>query len=161
MQIDTNRLSWFDVSNDVKELLILATQTWDNTEASDSYIQQALAKTEENTGVLVAAYRYFYYKNNYVLALTTAEKITAKIKKEENLPDNWQALLPILVQRHQEPQIRFFLNAYAASGLVLAKLGKIEQAKEISARIKGIDDKNNFGAGILLDILTRPPEEDD
>jgi hypothetical protein len=161
MQIDTNRLSWFDVSDDVKELLILATQTWDNTEASDSYIQQALAKTEENTGVLVAAYRYFYYKNNYVLALTTAEKITAKIKKEENLPDNWQALLPILVQRYQEPQIRFFLNAYAASGLVLAKLGKIEQAKEISTRIKGIDDKNNFGAGILLDILTRPPEEDD
>jgi hypothetical protein len=161
MQIDTNRFSWFDVSDDVKELLILATQTWDNTEASDSYIQQALAKTEENTGVLVAAYRYFYYKNNYVLALTTAEKITAKIKKEENLPDNWQALLPILVQRYQEPQIRFFLNAYAASGLVLAKLGKIEQAKEISTRIKGIDDKNNFGAGILLDILTRPPEEDD
>ncbi|MEO3705509.1 hypothetical protein [Trichormus azollae] len=161
MQIDTNRFSWFDVSDDVKELLVLATQTWDNTEASENYIQQALAKTEENTCVLVAAYRYFYYKNNYFLALTTAEKITAKIKKEENLPDNWQALLPILVQRHQEPQIRLFLNAYAASGLVLAKLGKIEQAKEISARIKDIDDKNDFGGGILLDILTRPPEEDD
>jgi hypothetical protein len=161
MQIDTNRFSWFDVSDDVKELLVLATQTWDNTEASENYIQQALAKTEENTCVLVAAYRYFYYKNNYVLALTTAEKITVKIKKEENLPDNWQALLPILVQRHQEPQIRLLLNAYAASGLLLAKLGKIEQAKEISARIKGIDDKNDFGGGILLDILTRPPEEDD
>ena len=54
-----------------------------------------------------------------------------------------------------------YLNAYAASGLVLAKLGKIEQAKEISIRMKGIDEKNDFGAGILLDILTRPPEEDD
>ncbi len=161
MQIDTNRFSWFDVSDDVKELLVLATQTWDNTEASENYIQQALVKTEENTCVLVAAYRYFYYKNNYVLALTTAEKITAKIKKEENLPDNWQALLPILVQHHQEPQIRLFLNAYAASALILAKLGKIEEAKEISARIKGIDDKNDFGGGILLDILTRPREEDD
>jgi hypothetical protein len=45
--------------------------------------------------------------------------------------------------------------------LVLAKLGKIEQAKEISTKIKSIDQKNDFGAGILLDILTRPPEEDD
>jgi hypothetical protein len=161
MEIDTNRFSWFDVADDVKELLILAAQTWENTEESAKYMQQALAKTGENTDVLVAAYRYFYYKNNYVLALTTAEKITAKIRKEENLPDNWEKLQPILVERYTEPQIRLYLNAYAASGLVLAKLGKIEQAKEISIRMKGIDEKNDFGAGILLDILTRPPEEDD
>jgi len=161
MQIDTNSFSWFDVADDVKELLILAAQTWENTEESTKYMQQALAKTGDNTDVLVAAYRYFYYKNNYVLALTTAEKITAKIKKAESLPDNWQELKPILVKRHEESQIRLYLTAYAASGLVLAKLGNIEKAKEIRIRIKGIDDKNDFGAGILLDILTRPPEADD
>jgi len=161
MQIDTNRFSWFEVADDVKELLILAAKTWENTEESTKYMQQALVKTGDNTDVLIAAYRYFYYKNNYVLALTTAEKITAKIKKAESLPDNWQELKLILVNRHEEPQIRLYLTAYAASGLVLAKLGKIEQAKEISTRIKGIDEKNDFGAGILLDILTRPPEEDD
>ncbi|MDD1414982.1 hypothetical protein MEN41_10160 [Dolichospermum sp. ST_con] len=161
MQIDTNKFSWFDVADDVKELLILAAQTWENTEESAKYMQQALAKTADNTDVLVAAYRYFYYKNNYILALTTAEKITAKIKKAESLPEIWEELKPILVKRHEEPQIRLYLNAYAASGLVLAKLGKIEQAKEISTRIKGIDEKNDFGAGILLDILTRPTEDDD
>lgn len=161
MQTNTNKYSWFDVSDDVKELLILAAQTWENTEESTKYMQQALAKTGDNTDVLVAAYRYFYYKNNYVLALTTAEKITAKIKEIEKFPDNWEQLKPILVKRHEEHQIRLYLNAYAASGLVLAKLGDLEQAKEISTRIKGIDDKNDFGASILLDILTRPPEEDD
>ncbi|PLZ49460.1 hypothetical protein CBP13_18125, partial [Fischerella thermalis WC441] len=61
----------------------------------------------------------------------------------------------------EEPQIRLYLNAYAASGLVLAKLGEIEKAKEISTQVKSIDDKNDFGAGILLDILTRPAEEDE
>ncbi|MFO5474322.1 MAG: hypothetical protein ACLBM2_10535, partial [Dolichospermum sp.] len=91
----------------------------------------------------------------------TAEKITAKIKAVENLSDNWEELKPILIQRQEEPQIRLYLNAYAASGLVLAKLVKIEEAKEFSSRIKGFDDKNDFGAGILLDILTRPPETDD
>ncbi|MFM2060548.1 MAG: hypothetical protein RLZZ507_218 [Cyanobacteriota bacterium] len=161
MQTSQNKFSWFDVSDEVKELLILAAKTWENTEESEKYMQQALAKTEDNTDVLVAAYRYFYYKNNYCLALTTAEKIIAKIKEVEKLPDNWEELKPILVQRQQETNIRLFLNAYAASGLVLAKLGKLEKAKEISTQIKGIDDKNDFGAGILLDILTRPPEEDD
>ncbi|BAZ80648.1 MAG: hypothetical protein ACKO9I_14100 [Sphaerospermopsis kisseleviana] len=156
-----NKFSWFDVSDEVKELLILAAKTWENTEESAKYMQQALAKTGENTDVLVAAYRYFYYKNNYSLALTTAEKIIAKIKEIENLPHNWEELQPILQQRKEEPNIRLFLNAYAASGLVVAKLGKLEQAKEISTKIQGIDNKNDFGASILFDILTRPPEEDE
>jgi tetratricopeptide (TPR) repeat protein len=156
-----NKLSWFDVSDEVKELLILASQTWENTEESGKYMQQALAKTGENTDVLVAAYRYFYYKNNYGLALTTAEKIIAKMKEVENLPHNWEELQPILRQRKEEPNIRLFLNAYAASSLVLAKLGKLEQAKEISTKIKGIDNKNDFGASILFDILTRPAEEEE
>ena len=77
------------------------------------------------------------------------------------MPDDWEQLKPILVNRKQDPQIRLYLNAYAASGLVLANLGEIEQAKEISTKVKEIDDKNDFGAGILLDILTRPAEEDD
>jgi hypothetical protein len=57
MQIDTNSFSWFDVADDVKELLILAAQTWENTEESTKYMQQALAKTGDNTDVLVAAYK--------------------------------------------------------------------------------------------------------
>ncbi|MEJ1935220.1 hypothetical protein WDZ92_33915, partial [Nostoc sp. NIES-2111] len=70
-------------------------------------------------------------------------------------------LKPVLINRREESQIRLYLNAYAAAGLVLAKLGEIERAKEISMRVKEIDDKHDFGAGILLDVLTRPADEDD
>ncbi|QIR40439.1 hypothetical protein HCG51_29615 [Tolypothrix sp. PCC 7910] len=161
MQVDTNKFSWFQVPEDVKELLILAAQTWENTAESEKYMQQAVAKTGENTDVLVAAYRYFYYKNNYSLALQTTRQLLDKIKEAEKFPDDWEQLQPILISRKENPNIRLYLNAYSASGLVLAKLGDIEQAKIISTRVKEIDNKNDFGAGILLDILTRPPEEDD
>ncbi|RCJ26035.1 hypothetical protein A6770_27100 [Nostoc minutum NIES-26] len=160
MQVDANRFSWFEVPEDIKKLLILAAQNWENTSESEKYIQQALSKSGGNSEVLVAAYRFFYYKNNYLLALQTAVKVLDKIKEEEQFPDNWDLLQAILVNRREEPKIRLYLNAYAAAGLVLAKLGEIEQAKEISIRVKDIDQKNDFGAGILLDILTRPPEED-
>ncbi|WP_375492243.1 hypothetical protein [uncultured Nostoc sp.] len=161
MQTNTNQFSWFQVPENIKNLLILAAQNWENTSESEEYIQQALAQTGENTDVLVAAYRFFYYKNNYSLALQTTIKLLDKIKELEKFPDEWEQLQPILVNRKEDPQIRLYLNAYAASGLVLAKLGEIEQAKEISTKVKQIDDKNDFGAGILLDILTRPAEEDD
>ncbi|BAB74216.1 hypothetical protein ACN23B_12660 [Anabaena sp. FACHB-709] len=161
MHTDTNKFSWFQVPEDIKHLLILAAQSWDNTSVSEQYIQQALAKTGENTDVLVAGYRFFYYKNNYYLALQTTYKLLDKIRESEKFPDEWEELKPILVNRREESPIRLYLNAYAAAGLVLAKLGEIDQAKEISIRVKQVDDKHDFGAGILLDVLTRPAEEDD
>ncbi len=154
--------SWFNVPDDIKQLLILAADNWQDTSKSQHYINQALIQTNNSVDVLVAAYRYFYYKNNYEMALSTASQVINNIKDSENLPDNWQQLQLVLSSRKEDSQIRLYLNAYAASGLVLAKLGDIEQAKTICVRIKEIDVNNEFaGASILLDILTRPPEEED
>lgn len=161
MQVHVETFSWFKVSEDIKKLLIMASQNWENPLESENYINQALAKTGDNTDVLVAAYRYFYYENNYYMALQTAVKIRDIIKESEKLPDDWEQLKLILLIRKEEPQIRLFLTAYAASALVSAKLGEIDQAKEISTQIKEIDDKNEFGSALLLDILTRPSEEEE
>lgn len=160
MQVDAERFSWFQVPEDIKYLLILAAANWDNTLESQNYINQALAKTEDSIDVLVAAYRYFFYKNNYLMALQTAVKVIDRIKLSEQLPNSWEQLKPILMTRKDEPKIRLYLNAYAASGLVLAKLGEIDKAKKISTQVKEIDDKNQFGAAILYDILTLPSEEE-
>lgn len=161
MKVDSESFSWFKVPEDIKNLLILAAKNWENTAESENYMQQAVAKTQDNLDVLVAAYRYFYYKNNYLLALQMAVKVINKIHNSENLPDDWQQLKSVLVSRKDNPSIRLYLTAYAASGLVLAKLGEIEKAKEISARVKEIDDNKEFGGGLILDILTRPAEEDE
>lgn len=161
MQVNVDRFSWFQVPANVKQLLILATQTWNNTEESKKYMQQALTIADNDPEVLVASYRYFYYKNNYVLALLTAKKLIAKIEEMEDLPNNWQQLKPILVRRQEEPQIRLYLSAYVASGLLLAKLGSLEEAMEIGTQIRDIDIKDKFGADILLNILTTSSTKED
>ena len=56
MQLDANQFSWFQVPDDVKNLLILASQTWENTSESEKYIHEALARAEGNTEILVSAY---------------------------------------------------------------------------------------------------------
>jgi tetratricopeptide (TPR) repeat protein len=159
--MQNTEFSWFEVPEDVKQLLKLAADNWENTSESEKYINQALAKTGDNIDVLISAYRYFYYKQNYKMALETAEKVKNKVKQTENLPENWKQLKPVLINRKEEQIIRLYLNCYAATGLILAILGKEEQAKEICNKVKEIDDKNDFGTGILFDVLTRHPEEDD
>ncbi len=158
---NTDEFSWYEVPEDVKQLLVLAADNWENTSESEKYINQALAKTGNNLDVLISAYRYFYYKQNYQMALETAEKVQERVKQTEKLPDDWEKLKPVLIKRKEEQIIRLYLNSYAATGLILAILGKEQEAKEICHKVKEIDDKNDFGAGVLFDVLTRPPEEDD
>jgi hypothetical protein len=44
---------------------------------------------------------------------------------------------------------------------MLARLGELEKARHISAMITEIDARNEFGASTILNILTRPPDEDE
>lgn len=161
MQTTSASLSWYDVPTDIKHLLLSAADTWENTAESEQYIHEALARADVELDVLVAAYRYFFYKNNNGMALKMATQVLDRIKRIEQLPADWEQLKPIVECRKEESIIRLYLNAYAASGFVLARLGDVEQAQVIAAQVKEIDTRNEFGASVLLDILTRSPDEDE
>ncbi len=154
-------LSWYKVPENIKQLLLLAADNWEDTNLSEHYINQALAQSNTNLDVLVTAYRYFFYKNNNQMALQMARKVIDRVKTTAQLPDDWGQLLQVLETRKDDPDIRLYLNAYSAMGLMLARLGDIEQARHISAMITEIDDRNEFSASTILSILTRPPDEDD
>ncbi len=158
---DEPLVSWYHLPVEVKRLLIAAANTWEDTTLSQSYIQRALAIANQSLDVLVAAYRYFFYKRNDAAALQIANQLMDQIQQLEKLPNDWNVLAPILQQRKEEPNIRLYLNAYAASGLVLARLGAIDEAKIISRRVSDIDDRREFGAATVLQILTHPIEEEE
>lgn len=161
MKVQEETLSWYDIPEEIKSLLSLAANSWENTSESERYINEAVDKAEDNTDVLVAAYRYFFYKNNCKMALKIADKVVNKVQNLEKLPEEWEELKPILVRRKNDEKIRLYLSAYAASGLVLARLGDIEKAKEVTQRVREINDTSEFAASVVHDVLTRPPEEDD
>ena len=161
MQTLENQISWCDVEPEVKQLLLLASENWEDTELSEQYIREALSLAGNNLDVLVGAYRFFFYKHKPKTALLIAEKVINTIASRENLPFEWTQLQPILSDRITEPNIRLYLNAYAAKGLILAQLGKIEEAKIISQRVKEIDDSRQFCATTVFEVITKSPDEEE
>jgi tetratricopeptide (TPR) repeat protein len=153
--------SWYDVPAAIKQLLVSAADAWDDTERSQDFIQQAIASPDASLDVLVAAYRYFFYKHKLDLALRVADRVIEQVRQAEALPQDWHHLKPILRRRREEPPIRLYLNAYAASGYMLARLGAIDAATEITARVMELDPKRESCAPTVFDVLTRPDEEDD
>jgi hypothetical protein len=153
--------SWCALPTEVKHLLMAVAQTWEDTTQSGQYIQQALGAAAGNLDVLVAAYRYFFYKHNDVAALQVANQVLENITQLEGLPTEWTQLAPILQCRREEPIIRLYQNAYAASGLVRSRLGEVERAKEITAQVSELDDRREFGAKTIFEVLTQPPDPDE
>ena len=161
MNLQESIFSWYDVPEDIKSLLLLAADNWENTSESEKYINQALDKAGNNTDVLVSAYRFFFYKRNYQAALKITDKVLDKVKKSEKLPEDWQQLKPILISRQDDPQIRLYLSTYAASGFIFARLGEVEKAKELTQKVKEINNTSEFAAATVSDVLTRPVDEEE
>lgn len=154
-------LSWYNVPEAVKRLLVQAADQWADTAASEQLINRAISLAGDHPDVLISAYRYFFYKNNQSLALQVANRVLAQVQEAEQLPEDWEILKEIFRDRKDEGNIRLFLNAYAASGFVLARMGEYEMAKEITRRVSEIDDKQFGGAAVVLDVLEHPEEEED
>lgn len=161
MQTAPEKLSWSDIPAEVKDLLMEAVEQWEDTAKSEQYIYQALEKAGENYEVLIGAYRYFFYKNKQKMALKIAQMVLNKIKAEEQLPESWEDQKPRLIQDKEQPKIRLYLNAYAAMGYILARLGEVERAKQITEQIKEIDTQRQSSATTVFEVLTRVPEEDE
>ena len=128
---------------------------------AEKYIREALFGAGNNLDVLVGAYRFFFYKHQPAAALSIAQQVLQSIATKENLPIEWSQLKPILLTRKLEPNIRLYLNAYAAKGLILAQLGKLDSAKEISQRVKEIDDSREFCSTTVFEVITRSPDEEE
>ncbi len=146
--------SWYRVPNDIKQLLLAAVVSWEDSDRSEQFILQALAHPETTIDVLVSAYRYFFYQPNHAMARRLAMQVMEEIKQAESLPDEWEELQPILEERLLDPPIRLYLSAYTALGVMLARWGAFQAALEICTRIQSIDEKNEFGAGVIVKILT-------
>lgn len=123
-------------------------------------MRQALAQPEVEMDVLVGAYRYYFYKNNNPMALEVATTVLDRIQKAQQWPTAWTRLKPLLQAQIHEPAVRLYLSAYAASGLLLARLGSVESAQTIADQIQQLNAKE-FGGELLMNILNPPPEDED
>jgi hypothetical protein len=152
--------SWYHVPADLKVLLQRAADSWQDEDKANHYMEQALAHPDSTVDVLISAYRYFFYRHNHGMAQKIAQQVLEQVRLREKLPSAWPQLQPLLRQRRDQPLIRIYLTAYSALGYILARLGELDRARTMATRLQTIDDHDEFGASLILNILT-PSEDDD
>jgi hypothetical protein len=140
---------YFDdpVSPEVGRLLAVAAERY-GSEAAEHSLLRAYFLEPEHPTVLVALYRYFFYRHRYREALLTAERAIALTAARLDLPARWEQLTPghlgVSVQVSMS-MTRFLLLALKGSAYLLLRLNEPAAALARLDKIATIDTSDRLG----------------
>jgi hypothetical protein len=131
------------------------------TEAADHYgeerAQHSLLRAyflePEHLTVLVALYRYFYYRHQYADALIVAERATTCVARQLNLPTDWRSLSRADLGHavlESMSLTRFLLLALKGAGFLLLRLDQPALALERFEKVVEMDTSDRLGMNELV-----------
>lgn len=149
--------------NSLDALLRQAGDAWSSPDAARHLIERALKEYPDEEEAFVAAYRYFFYRNDLTSALGIAEQCLARILHELNLPSDWRRVDRGEIDFADAglPRHRFLLFALNAYAYLLARLGRNAEADQAFAVVSRLDPADKVGAARLQAVLRRGPDADD
>ena len=157
--------SWFRLEKSAKEKLLKAIEHWEDKETSSKVLKEVLFEEDENLDLLIGAYRFFFYNQNYEMALMLALKIMGLLERDYDYLGNLKALKERLETNPDDVIARLYLNAYIAYAYVNIRLGMVDKAKNLLLSLSELDPFDQFGTQTMIRVLensrNRDYEEDE
>jgi tetratricopeptide (TPR) repeat protein len=145
---------YFDqpLGEEAVDLLALAAQHYGQP-AAEHRLMRAYFLEPEHLTVLVALYRYFYYRRQYADALIAADRAIAVASRHLDLNEDWRALSRQTLGRAVPTSMsmtRFLLLALKGAGYLQLRLGDPAGALERFEKVIEIDTSNRLGMKELV-----------
>ena len=150
---------YFDepVVPEVEELLNEASSAG-RTKLAENRLMRAYFLQPDHLSVLVALYRYFYYKQRYEDALLVAERALEISGKQLGLRTDWEGMsvdelgYGVMVSMGLT---RFYLHALKAVGFIFLRMRNIDEALERLNKVAELDKSDQFGVRPLIEIAIK------
>jgi tetratricopeptide (TPR) repeat protein len=146
---------------EVDGLLADAAEHYDadgGTDTAEQSLMRAYFLAPEHLTVLVALYRFYYYRQRYADALTVADRAIALAARELGLDPDWRNLSADTLNRAAADSMvltRFLLLALKGAGFLLMRMERPADALERLEMAAAIDDSDRLGLGDMLDWARR------
>lgn len=147
---------YFDdpVSLEVEKLLKQASMEG-SSDAAEAKLMRAYFLEPEHLTVLVALYRYLFYKHRYDEALLVADRSLVVSGNRLGLSRSWKNMTVTELGHGVMVSMglaRFYLFALKASGYMYMRLGDMMSALERLNKVAELDPSDHFGCGFLIEI---------
>ncbi|TIX52135.1 hypothetical protein E5222_03970 [Alteraurantiacibacter aquimixticola] len=148
---------------EAQEHLDKAAERYHLTDVAETHIYSAADIAPDHAAVLIAFYRFYFYKGRLSEALNIARSCMRKAMELSVLGDDWRrveatdadfsdcgALLP-----------RFFLFSLKGYAYLNLRLGKLDEGREAAEKLLALEPRDRIGAQVLIDVLNAMEEADD
>lgn len=124
------------------------------TDAAELGLLRAYLLAPGHLTVLVALYRYFYYRHRYAEALLIADRAIVAAAGQLGIDPDWQSLSPEALGHAVQQSMaltRFLLLALKGSGWLLLRMNEPAAALARLEKVAAFDEADRLGLRELLD----------
>lgn len=147
----------------VEQHLRLAGLNYQNDEIAERHLFQAQALAPGHAAVLIALYRFYFYKGRLADALEVAGRCLAKAARDNRLNEDWSRVQRGDAEFGSYDAIlpRFYLFTLKAWGYLQMRLGRLEESHDALTKMLELDPSDKLNATVLLEVLARHGQEDE
>jgi len=139
-----------------------ASKSYGEPQAED-HLRQAQRIAPEHLTVLVALYRYHFYRHQHAEALTIAAEALVVVAERLKFSSDWRSLSLAELQDAAATSaelVRFYLHALKGAGYLLLRLGQTKQGLVRLDKVAELDPKDRIGAAALADVVRQTLSSD-
>jgi len=131
-----------------------AGRAWHDAERAESFLAMAADLQPELRAVLIAHYRYFFYRHRFDEALVYGAHLLAQSALRLDLPPRWQDTKAAhLAGAEPEAERRFWMFTLQACGYLLVRCGAREPGRSMLAHLADLDQRNETKTRELLAVF--------
>lgn len=150
---------YFDetMAPEVEALLRQAADGYSDGQAEGDLMRAYFLAPEQLT-VLVALYRFFFYRHRFAEARITVARAMAVAGARLSLPADWCELTPLLIGQGVQRSmglVRFYLMALKAQAYLDLRAGDFEEGCAQLEKLVSLDPLDRIGARALLAVARR------
>lgn len=150
------------IDRDPVAAVAAASALWGEPERAEALLLQAMDDAPESEAVLIALYRFYFYRGELTKALALAERCIEHGARDIGVDPDWRQVVADEIDfgDFSLPRHRFYLFSLNAYGYLLARLGRMEQSEQALSAVIRLDPQDRIGSARLLGVVRAGPDQD-
>lgn len=133
------------------------------TDVAETHLIAADAIAPDHAAVLIAFYRFYFYKGRLADARQVARLCIDKAMRLNLLGGDWRLVGPSDAAFGEWEALlpRFFLFSLKGYAYLSMRVGDVDEGRRAAEKLIALDARDRIGARVLLDVLDRMGVDDD
>ena len=132
-----------------------AAERYHLTDVAETHLFAAESLAPDHVAILIALYRFYFYKGRLEEALDVARACVGKALRLNTLGDDWRAVTAEDANFSDWGALvpRFFLFSLKGYAYLNLRLGNLVEGRQAAEKLLDLEPFDRIGAAVLVDVL--------